>query len=121
MTHEPDGPAHEEAGRRLERLREEIRGVDRSLIELVGRRRDLALAIGRTKASLGKPILDPSQEARVVRRAAEMARELGVDEEMTRDVIWRIIASARDVQEGRTQWGPPLPTTDDAGPEAEEV
>jgi hypothetical protein len=26
-----------------------------------------------------------------------------------RDVIWRIIASARSEQEGRTQWGPPSP------------
>ncbi len=33
--------------------------------------------------------------ARVVRRAAERARELGVDQELVRDVIWRIIASAR--------------------------
>ena len=40
--------------------------------------------------------------------AAELAREVGVDEELTRDVIWRIIASARDAQEGRTRWGPPL-------------
>jgi hypothetical protein len=37
-----------------------------------------------------------------------VARKLGVDEELTRDVIWRIIASARDAQEGRTRWGPPL-------------
>jgi len=26
-----------------------------------------------------------------------------------RDILWRIIASARDAQEGRTRWGPPLP------------
>jgi chorismate mutase len=61
------------------------------------------------KESLGIPVLDPSQEARVVRRAAELAREEGVDEELVRDVIWRIMASARDEQEGRTRWGPPLP------------
>ncbi|MDX1494087.1 MAG: chorismate mutase [Longimicrobiales bacterium] len=94
---------------RLERLREEIRTVDQELIALVGRRRDLVLEIGETKEALGLPVLDPSQEARVVRRAAELARELGVDEELTRDVIWRIMASARDAQEGRTRWGPPLP------------
>jgi chorismate mutase len=50
--------------------------------------------------------MDPQQEAKVVRRAAEIARELDVDEELTRDVIWRIIAAARAVQEGRTTWGP---------------
>lgn len=93
---------------RLEELRSEIRTVDQELIALVGRRRDLVLAIGAVKEALGLPVLDPSQEARVVRRAAELARELGVDEELTRDVIWRIMASARDAQEGRTRWGPPL-------------
>ncbi len=93
---------------RLERLRAEIRALDEELVSLVGRRRDLVLEIAAAKAELGMPVLDPSQEARVVRRAAELARELGVDEELTRDVIWRIMASARDAQEGRSRWGPPV-------------
>jgi len=92
---------------RLEELRSRIRHLDRQLVTLVGERRQLALEIGEAKAAVGLPILDPPQEARVVRRAAEVARELGVDEEMTRDVIWRIIASARDAQAGQTRWGPP--------------
>lgn len=93
---------------RLERLRTEIRSLDEELVAVVGRRRDLVLEIAEAKKALGMPVLDPSQEARVVRRAAELARSLGVDEELTRDVIWRIIASARDAQEGRTRWGPPI-------------
>jgi len=92
---------------RLEALRNEIRALDEQLVTLVGRRRTLAIEIGAEKEALGLPVMDPTQEARVVRRAAEIARELGVDEELTRDVIWRIIASARDAQEGRTRWGPP--------------
>jgi chorismate mutase len=98
----------------LEELRSRIEMIDRQLVELIGRRREVALEIGRTKQSLGLPVLDPQQEAKVVRRAAEIARELGVDEELTRDVIWRIIAAARDAQEGRTRWGPP-PSRADAG------
>lgn len=101
----------------LDALRAEIRDVDARLIELVGRRRDLVLKIGEAKAAIGLPVLDPSQEARVVRRAAELAREIGVDEELTRDVIWRIMASARDAQEGRTRWGPPLQSTDEVAEE----
>lgn len=95
--------------KQLERLRREIHALDEELITLVGRRRDLVLEIAEAKSELGMPVLDPSQEAKVVRRAAELARELGVDEELTRDVIWRIIASARDAQEERTRWGPPRP------------
>ncbi len=100
----------------LEGLRARIRQVDRELVGLVGERRSLVLRIGETKAELGLPVLDPAQEARVVRRAAALARELEVDEELVRDVIWRIMASARDEQEGRTRWGPPLPPSSTGGP-----
>ena len=112
----PPGPAGDHAApesaaatERLDELRARIRALDKELVALIGRRRALAIEIGAAKAALGLPVMDPSQEARVVRRAAEIARDLGVDEETTRDVIWRIIASARDVQEGRTRWGPPHP------------
>ena len=88
-----------EAMDRLEALRKRILEVDEALVGLVGERRALVLEIGRLKAEMGLPVLDPSREAAVVRRAAELARERGVDEELTRDVIWRIMASAREEQE----------------------
>ena len=91
---------------RLEELRTQIEALDRELVTLIGKRRELVIEVGRAKAGLGRPVLDPPQEAKVVRRAAEIARDLGVDEELTRDVIWRIIAAARDAQEGRARWGP---------------
>jgi chorismate mutase len=80
-------------------LRERIAELDDRLVRTIGERRDLALAVGRLKAELGLPVLDPAQEAKVVRSAASRARELGVDEEMTRDLMWRVIAFARNVQE----------------------
>lgn len=97
----------------LAELRERITRLDEDLVRLVGERRALVLEIGRAKERLGLPVLDPAQEARVVRRAAELARAAGVDEELVRDVIWRIVASAREAQEGRTSWGPPDPPIPD--------
>lgn len=94
--------------KRLDELRSEIRALDGKLVKLVGRRRELVLEIGRAKLELNLPVLDPAQEAEVVRRAAVRARAAGVDEELMRDILWRIIASARDEQDGRTRWGPPL-------------
>lgn len=82
----------------LDDLRTRILEVDELLVSLVGERKELVLGIGRVKAALGLPVLDPSREAAVVRRAAELAREKGVDVELTRDVIWRIIAAAREEQ-----------------------
>ncbi len=81
----PDSTAGAQA--RLEELRERIIAVDDEIIQLIGERQDLVLEIGRIKESLGLPILDPTREARVVRRVAERSRALGVDEELTRDVI----------------------------------
>lgn len=106
----------------LERLRRRIVELDDELIRLVGERRDLVLEVGRLKRELDLPVLDPGREAEVVRRAARRSRDLGVDEELTRDVIWRIIASAREAQEGERGWGPPdYPggSPDDASGEAQ--
>lgn len=101
---EDDGPSP--TSEQLEALRRRILELDEELIRLVGERRDLVVEVGRRKEALGLPVLDPAREARVVRRAAERARALGVDQEMVRDVVWRIIAAAREAQEGRTSWGP---------------
>jgi chorismate mutase len=90
---------------KLDELRDRIIELDDELIRLIGERRDVVLEIGRMKRELGLPVMDPAREARVVRRVAERSRELGVDEELTRDVIWRIISSARDTQNERTDLG----------------
>ena len=105
-------PADAEA--RLAQLRRGLEEIDEELIRLVGRRRDLVLEVGSVKEALGRPVLDPTREAHVVRRAAERARALGVDEELVRDVVWRIMASAREAQTGRSAWGPPDPPGPDA-------
>ena len=89
----------------LDRLRKRIIELDDELIRLIGERKEVVLDIGRMKRDLGLPVMDPAREAQVVRRVAERSRELGVDEELTRDVIWRIISSARDTQDDRTSSG----------------
>lgn len=101
---------------RLNELRSQIQELDRELVALIGKRRDLAIDIGQAKGALGLPVMDPAQEAKVVRRAAEIARDLSLDEELTRDVIWRIIAAARDAQDGKTAWGPPSIENEDDDP-----
>jgi chorismate mutase len=112
----PPRPSQEEARESLENARTRILEVDDVLIRTIGERRDLVLAIARAKEALGLPVLDPAREAAVVRRAAGRARELGVDEEMTRDVIWRIIASARAAQEGRLPGWPEVPSVSPPSP-----
>ncbi len=111
---DPDRPQGGPDRERLTEVRERIVEVDHELIRLIGERRDLVLEAGRIKEALGLPVMDPAREAIVVRRAAERARELGVDEELARDVVWRIIASARSAQTGTTEWGPPPSAVDES-------
>jgi len=80
---------------RLERLRDEISECDRELIEALARRRDLVREVAKVKAQMGFPVTDPRREAAVVRRAAEMARAAGLDEELIRNLIWKIMSSSR--------------------------
>ena len=107
-----DAPRDEAAAARdtLETLRDRILELDNEIIRLIGERRTIAIEIGHAKQALDLPVLDPAREAQVVRRVAERAREVGVDPELARDVIWRIISGARKAQGG----DPSLPMADGA-------
>ena len=86
----------------LDRLREKILDCDRELVRILARRKDLVQAVGALKARLGRQVTDPVREAVVARRAATLARNAGVDEELVRNLIWQIMASAR-----KQQYAPP--------------
>ena len=89
----------------LTRLRDEILACDRDLVAVMARRRGLVHRIGAAKRRLGLPVTDPAREAIVVRRAAEMAREAGLDEELVRDLIWKLMASSRAEQQAHPALG----------------
>lgn len=82
----------------LARLRREILKCDRELVTVIARRRDLVQRVGKLKRRLGLPVTDPAREAAVARHAAEAARAEGIDDEMVRELVWKVMASARDEQ-----------------------
>lgn len=82
----------------LEQLRSEIDAVDRSIVDALVERVRIARRIGDLKEAAGQPVLDPSREAAVVRRAAERAREVGLDEEAVRELFWRLVGLSRRTQ-----------------------
>lgn len=84
---------------RLEQLRTDIATLDDDLIGLLARRLAIVAEIGGIKQRLGLPVLDPAREAEVVRRAAHRARERGVDPELVRAVLWRVIDHSRQLQD----------------------
>lgn len=82
----------------LNQLREDIERIDRELIRLIAERVRLARAVGRAKRAADLPTLDPAREAAVVRRAAALARESGLEHDDVRDIFWHLIGLARRAQ-----------------------
>jgi chorismate mutase len=83
----------------LGNVREQIEQIDQQLVQLIGRRLELAKQAGEAKRALGTFTLDPEREAAVVRRAAQQGRSAGLDEEAIRAVFWQIIGMSRRSQQ----------------------
>jgi chorismate mutase len=92
-------PAEQDAVAELARLRDAVGEVDAHIVALIAERMRLAGAIGAAKRQLGRPTLDPRREAAVVRRAGELARQHGLDDEAVRTLFWQLLALARRAQE----------------------
>lgn len=79
--------------------RDTIARIDGAIVRLIARRVGAGGSIAMAKRAAGLPVFDPGQEARVVRRAAELARKEGLPEENVRNVFWRLAALTRRQQQ----------------------
>jgi prephenate dehydratase len=84
---------------RLDRTRSAISDVDEALIRLLTERLRLARRAQALRKEGGMGGVDPEREAKVLRRAAELARKAGLPDEPVRDVFWRIVALCTPKQE----------------------
>lgn len=82
----------------LSQLRSELEDIDRALIEVLSRRCSLSREVGRVKREAGIPVVDPAQEASVLRRVGSLARATGLGEEEVRQIFWCIIDLSRGAQ-----------------------
>jgi chorismate mutase len=83
---------------RLAELRATLDAVDAELVARVAERARLAAAAGEVKRALGRPLVDPAQEARVLDRAAERAAAAGLDPALARAAFQALVALARHAQ-----------------------
>ena len=86
----------------LERLRTGIEAIDREIIALIAERVRIARSVGLIKRQANLATLDPAREAAVVRRAGELAREAGLQDEDVRYIFWHLIGLSRRAQSGGT-------------------
>lgn len=82
----------------LREVRDHIDELDRELIGLLRRRRELSLRAAEAKRQLGAPVLDASREVELMRRRADWAGEQGLDPELAQAVFREILAMSRRAQ-----------------------
>jgi len=82
----------------LDARRAEIERIDEALIQMIEERMRLARRIGLLKREAGLTLVHPAREAAVVRRAGELARARGLDDEAVREIFWRLIEMSRRAQ-----------------------
>ena len=88
-------PEHQE---RLQNKREQIAEIDRSLLQLLHRRMELAEEIGREKIEQGRPILVPEVHNQVLTRARQHADACGVSEEVMESIFSAVMRGSVERQ-----------------------
>ncbi|HUR69329.1 MAG TPA: prephenate dehydrogenase/arogenate dehydrogenase family protein [Candidatus Thermoplasmatota archaeon] len=83
----------------IARLRDEIRAVDRRLVELTALRLRLAKRVGELKQHARQPIRNYVVEAEAIRLVRDAARELGVRPEIAEELLKLEIQESLRVQE----------------------
>ena len=84
---ESKADAAEPTAEKLADLRDRIAEVDRSLLELLHRRMELAEEVGRVKYDDGRPIMVPEVHDRVLTRARQHAEACGVSEDVMESIF----------------------------------
>lgn len=83
----------------LQKLRAEVRNVDREIMQLVGKRLDLTQQIGSLKKVLGLPLLNYEVEKTVIENTRQIAEELNLSADFVKTVMQLLIAESRTQQE----------------------
>ncbi|MDY0059023.1 MAG: chorismate mutase [Myxococcota bacterium] len=86
------------AGAELARLRATVDQLDDQLVMLLHRRAEAVQELGRLKASLGLPLVDPAREQEILQRAASQAAAGPFAPDVAVAVLTLVIAHCRDVQ-----------------------
>nr|WP_235853507.1 chorismate mutase [Halosimplex salinum] len=82
----------------LDELRDEIRAIDREIVELIAQRTYVADTIAQVKDEQGLPTTDEDQEQAVMDRAGENAEQFDVDSNLVK-AIFRLLIELNKVEQ----------------------
>jgi chorismate mutase len=83
----------------LNKYRSDIEEVDQSIIELIDKRIGITKRIFEVKRREGRPICDPEQESRVLRRAMDLATEKNLDAGAVKNIYEILIRMSTQKQQ----------------------
>ena len=82
----------------LDELREEIRTIDRDIVELIAQRTYVAEAIADVKEEKGLPTTDEEQEQAVMDRAGDNAEQFDVESNLVK-AVFRLLIELNKVEQ----------------------
>ena len=82
----------------IEELRDEIREIDRDIVELIARRTYVADTIATVKAEEGMATTDEDQEHEVMERAGKNAERFDVDSNLVK-AIFRLLIELNKIEQ----------------------
>ncbi len=83
----------------IEKLRKEVREVDKEIIKLIAKRLSITKEIGGNKKKKGIPLKDWKVEKEVIKNALEVASEEGLSSELIKIIMQNIITESKIQQE----------------------
>jgi aspartate aminotransferase len=89
-----------EMSERLDDLRRRIREVDGQILKLARDRLELSERIGEEKRRRGFPLINLKVEGKVIDHAQSLAREIGLDEGLSKKLVNTLIAESVKTQKG---------------------
>lgn len=85
--------------KKITNLRKKIKTIDREIIRMIYHRLALTKKIGREKRRLGLPLRDWSVEKNVIKNGIDYAERMGLDKNIIKSIITKLIEYARIEQE----------------------
>lgn len=82
----------------LDELREEIRSIDREIVELIAQRTYVAESVAAVKRDQDIPTTDEGQEEAVMERAGENAERFDVDSNLVK-AVFRLLIELNKVEQ----------------------
>jgi chorismate mutase/prephenate dehydrogenase len=83
----------------IEKLRKEVKKVDKEIINLIGKRLSITKKIGGKKKEKGIPLRDWKVEKDVIKNALDTASKIGLSQEVIKTIMQNIITESKIQQE----------------------